>query len=252
MRDKIVRLAELISESNKIVVFTGAGISVESGIPDFRGPNGLWRKYDPRVASIDYFMNNPEGFWKFALDVAETLRNARPNPAHIAIAKLEELGKVHCVITQNIDGLHQRAGSKNVIEVHGNAYEASCISCGAPYKTEEILRKAAKGIPKCSFCGGLIKPNIVLFGERLPWGALFDAYKCAEKCDLMLIVGSSLVVYPAAEIPMKALKRGAKIAIVNLEPTPLDDYASVIVHGKAGEILPKVVDTTLKIIGRGK
>ncbi len=198
----------------------------------------------PDIASIHYFLPNPEGFWKMAKSLAKTLFNAKPNPAHIALAELEKMGKLRCIITQNIDSLHQKAGSKNVIEIHGTARTATCLSCGKKFRDVDILKMLDEGllVPVCDRCGGLIKVDAVFFGENLPRDALSRAMDESIHCDAMLVVGSSLVVYPVAYIS-SSIGKGARanIIVVNLEPTWFDRIADVVIHGKAGEILPEIV-----------
>ena len=245
----VLRVAKMLVESSYAIVFTGAGVSTESGIPDFRGPEGLWRRVDPEKFTIDYFYENPLEVWRLVAQLAEMFKDAKPNPAHYAIAELEEMGIVKTVITQNIDGLHQKAGSKRVIELHGNSRYAVCLVCGHRIPIEEALRIVARGeLPRCPRCGGVLKPDAVFFGEPLPRRELEEAFREAEKADLVLVVGSSLVVQPAAYIPLHAKETGAKIVIVNASRTAMDSIADVIVRGKAGEILPKILEKVKAII----
>jgi len=238
------RLAKIILTSKKVVALTGAGISTESGIPDFRGPSGLWKQVNPSLATIQSYRLFPEAFWYFMIKTANLILKAKPNRAHYALTELERLGKLSCVITQNVDGLHLKAGSKNVVELHGNMREAVCLSCGTVIPLKEALKKAKRGClrPYCKKCGGPIKLNVVLFNEPLPQEALERAIWESRSCDLMLVVGSSLQVYPAASLPEYAKLRGAKVVIINEEPTPFDDNADVVIRAKAGEALPAVVD----------
>lgn len=244
MHELAKRLAELLVESKYAIVFTGAGVSTESGIPDFRGPSGLWRKIDPEIFTIQYFMENPSLVWRLFIEYFARYRDAKPNPAHYAIARLEQIGIVKVVITQNIDGLHQAAGSRRVIELHGNLRYAVCLSCGQRIALDDAVSMIREGSdpPQCPRCGGLLKPDAVFFGEPLPVKALEDAFREAEKSDLVLVVGSSLTVYPAAYIPAHAVEHGARLVIVNLQPTPLDDIAVLVVREKAGVFLPRVVE----------
>ncbi len=238
----VEELADLIANSEYVVFFTGAGVSAESGIPTFRGKNGLWTRYNPdEVASIDGFMRNPKKFWEFAKELMVKVK-AKPNRAHYAIAELEEMGIVKAVITQNIDMLHQKAGSKRVLELHGSLRYVDCLNCGRTYLWEEIEGMVESGDVVCK-CGSYhLKPRIVFFGERLPEGVLREAVEEAKRCDLMVVVGSSLQVYPAAGIPMIAKESGAKLAIVNRDPTDKDWMFDVVLRGKAGDLLPKVVE----------
>ncbi|MEX2705659.1 MAG: NAD-dependent protein deacetylase [Candidatus Freyrarchaeum guaymaensis] len=243
--EEILGVARLIKESKKVVVLTGAGISVESGIPDFRGPDGLWKKFDPnKVGTITSFLSNPEDWWKMALELAPVLFNAEPNPGHIALAELEKMGKVQAIITQNIDGLHQKAGSKNVIEVHGNVRSATCLQCKKKYGIDYVISEVEKGnhVPRCAECNGIVKIDVVMFGEMLPEEAISEAYRLAQECDLLIVVGSSLVVYPVAALPGMVINRGSKTVIINMEDTGYTKYAEYHIHGKAGEILPQIVE----------
>lgn len=237
-------VAKMIIESKKTVALTGAGISTESGIPDFRGPEGLWKQIDPRLVTIQSFRMFPEVFWYFMVEKFESIMKAQPNKAHYALAELEKIGKLSSIITQNVDSLHFKAGSKNVIELHGSMREAVCMNCGTIIPMEEALKMAKKSyyLPMCEGCGGILKANVILFNESLPEEKLKRALYESRTCDLMLVVGTSLQVYPAAYMPTIAKQRGAKLAIVNMEPTPLDDSADAVIHAKAGEVLPVIVE----------
>jgi NAD-dependent deacetylase len=227
-----------------IVAFTGAGVSAESGIPTYRGAGGFWTKYDPdKYASIDYFERDPSYYWSFFRDTRlELLRHPRPNPAHQALTELEKRGKLLAVITQNIDGLHQEAGSQRVIELHGSSRRFHCLECRKPYSLEEVERELLRNLPpRCSDCTGTLRPDIVFFGELLPPGAMDEAHRLAAQASLMLVIGSSLIVYPAAQVPMIARSCGARLAIINDEPTPMDDLADWVIEGKAGEIMPQLL-----------
>jgi NAD-dependent deacetylase len=249
---EVERIAEMILESKKAVALTGAGISTESGIPDFRGPQGLWKQVDPRTSTIQFFRQFPDVFWQFMVDRLGSIVRAEPNRAHYALAELERMGKLSSVITQNVDGLHIKAGSRNVIELHGNVREAVCLSCGKVVPMEEAMGKVKRGYlpPRCE-CGGVLKPNVVLFNEPLPEEAYRRALLESGTCDLMLVVGTSLQVYPAAYLPVVAKQRGARLVIINMEPTPLDDVADVAIHAKAGEALPAIVNALKKSLGQG-
>lgn len=241
---QIEKAAALIVNSNYVVALTGAGISTPSGIPDFRSPgSGLWEKVNPMlVASFLSFCLRPQAFYDWARPLVRKLLEAEPNPAHHALAELEEMGLLKAVITQNIDDLHQRAGSKRVLELHGNMREATCLKCREVVSTQGMIgRFLEEGeVPSCP-CGGLLKPNIVLFGEPLPRWALLEAWGEAERCDLMLVLGSSLEVTPASEIPLIALRCGAKAIVVNYQPTPLHSQADVIIHEDVAEVLPQIL-----------
>ena len=247
--EEIVWLAQLIRESKKTIVFTGAGVSTESGIPDFRSPGGIWSKYDPEDFTIQRFISSLDArkaLWKMSIE-GELLMEAEPNPAHYAIVELHQLGKLDCVITQNIDNLHQRAGvpDDKVLELHGNIQWVVCLGCRSRFPLAQILQKVKEGIevPDCPDCQGILKPDAVFFGEALPQDAFQEAARRTQKCDLFIVVGSTLTVYPAADIPTYAGEAGIRLAIVNLTPTPLDHYATVVIRDKAGDIMPRVVES---------
>jgi NAD-dependent deacetylase len=242
---KAAALAELIREAGTVVALTGAGISVPSGIPDFRSPRtGLWANVDPmEVAHIDVFRRDPGRFWQFYGHRFQTLEDKRPNRAHEALAMLERAGLLRAVITQNIDRLHARAGTRELIEVHGSIAHSSCLSCGARYPLAEVRDRHAadpRGVPSCD-CGQPLKPDVVLFGEYLPFDALERAERLAAGADLMLCIGSSLEVYPVADLPRTTLAHGGKIAIVTQGPTPFDTWASVRMRGDVVEELEAVL-----------
>jgi NAD-dependent deacetylase len=242
--DKIKALASDIQKARKIVAFTGAGISAESGIPTYRGEGGLWTKYDSsKYASIGYFLQNPSYYWNFFKDVRyPILKKVKPNQAHLALFEMEKAGNLTTVITQNIDGLHQEAGSSSVIELHGTTRTIICMECSKKYRIEEVYAQLAEQIPPlCSACGGILRPEVVFFGEMLDPDILRHAYAAAASCDFMLAVGSSLVVYPAADIPMRAKQAGAKLAVINIGTTPLDSVADYVINQAAGSVLPQVV-----------
>ncbi len=242
MEELIGRIAELLANSKHAVVFTGAGISAESGIPTFRGKNGLWKKFDPEeVASIRGFIRNPKAFWNFARELILKTK-AKPNAGHYAIAELEKMGIVKAVITQNIDMLHQKAGSKRVLELHGSLELVDCLDCGKTYRWDDLVDRIERGEVACDECGSpYLKPRIVFFGEALPKEVLSEAIEEAKRSDVFVVVGSSLQVYPAASIPFIAKDSGAKLVIVNADPTDKDWLFDVVLHGKAGEVLPKIV-----------
>jgi NAD-dependent deacetylase len=224
---------------------TGAGVSAESGIPTFRGEGGLWTKFDPiKVASIEYFMADPSAYWKVSKDRGRVALVARPNPGHGALAALEVAGHLAAVVTQNTDGLHQESGSRNVIEVHGSGRTVQCLDCGNREPRSEVqARLEVEMPPRCKVCGGgFLKPTVVLFGEAMPQAAIQEAFALARQADVMLVVGTSLVVYPAADIPLVAVRAGAKLVVVNAEPTPFDELAEVVIRGKSGEVLPEIVE----------
>lgn len=240
MYDEICRL---VNTARRIVAFTGAGISAESGIPTYRGKGGMWTKYDPdKYASIDFFNRDPSYYWNFFKDVRfPLLKKAKPNPAHYTLAQLEETGKLACIITQNIDGLHQMAGSKDVIELHGNTRVIRCISCSRKYDMDDAFAMLQEELPPhCKDCSNVLRPDVVFFGESLPKERLERAFAEACSCDLLLAIGSSLVVYPAAHIPVLAKQAGAKLAIINMDPTPLDEIADCVLHCSASAALDSI------------
>lgn len=235
--------ADILRGSRRGVAFTGAGVSAESGIPTYRGQGGLWRRYDPyKVASYQRFLEDPTLYWQVALDRGREMRQAEPNPAHRSIADLERGGHLVAVVTQNTDGLHQRAGSRDVLELHGNARFVRCLDCGAVEPRPQVQARLQRELPpRCLLCRrARLKPTVVLFGEPMPRDVLRRSFEMAEDCDAMLCVGSTLVVHPAADIPWRALRHGAPVIVCNDEPTPLDTRADVVLRGRAGELLPQV------------
>jgi len=240
MTGKQTDLHSLIEASNRLVVFTGAGISAESGIPTYRGDDGVWNKYDPaKYAEISNFLADPAYYWSFFREIRyPVLRDATPNPAHLALATLEQRGKLKAVITQNIDGLHQEAGSKRVLELHGNTRRITCMDCGTTCSLEEVHTRLQEVFPPtCQACQGVLKPEVVFFGESLPPDVLDDAVDETRNCDLFLVVGSSLVVQPAASLPPLAVQSGAALVIINRDPTPQDHLARLVFHEKASDVL---------------
>jgi len=237
----IERASELLASARTGLAMTGAGVSAESGIPTFRGEGGLWSRYDPvKVASIDSFLEDPAGYWRVARERGPAVLGARPNPGHLALAALEKAGHLVGIVTQNTDGLHQDAGSRRVVELHGSSRAVQCLDCGTRERRSEVqARLDVEMPPKCRGCGGnFLKPTVVLFGEAMPIPAVEEAFTLAKAADVMLVVGSSLVVYPAAQVPLKAVEAGAALIVVNAEPTPFDRLATVVIHGRSGEVLP--------------
>ncbi|MCD6473533.1 MAG: NAD-dependent deacylase [Thermoplasmata archaeon] len=236
-RGNLKEVAEAIKDAKIVVALTGAGISTESGIPDFRSKNGLWSRFNiNEYGYIDNIISNPAKVWKMLRSLINDLKDAKPNPAHIALAKMEEKGYLHAIITQNVDSLHQKAGSKNVVEFHGNFREAICLQCRKIYPIEYALRQE---IPRCE-CGGLLKPNAVFFGEPIERDVLIKSFGYTENCNVMLVVGTSAMVYPAAQLPVMAKQNGAMIVEINEEPSMIAGIADHSFYGKAGEILPKL------------
>ncbi len=236
-------LAAALAASRYAVVLTGAGISTESGIPDFRSAGGLWERYDPmEVASLSTFLSEPERFWSFHRPRIDLLSGVEPNPAHLAVAELERRGVVRAVVTQNIDRLHAKAGS-DPIEVHGALDRGQCLRCDARVSIDELVARAdaaGDGVPRCA-CGFPMKSGVVLFGEALPAEAIEAAFDHAERADLMLVIGSSLLVAPVSRLPRVVLDNGGALAILTESETPYDDLAGVRLHGKAATQLPEAV-----------
>jgi len=239
---ELEKLASLIGKSRNIFVLTGAGISTESGIPDFRGPNGLYTKYPPYLFEIDFLRQDPKGFYNVYRELLNLILKAEPNSSHYFLAKLESMDKICLLATQNIDGLHQKAGSKKVVELHGNATKFYCEKCKRNFNLEEVLHFLDQGeIPRCS-CGGLVRPDVVFFGEPLKEKDLLLAFKKVEEADLFIVMGSSLVVYPAAYLPYKALENKIPLIILNKEETPLDGFAHLRIEEPLGSISSKLME----------
>lgn len=233
-------LAGLLAGRGPALVLTGAGVSTESGIPDFRSPDGIWAQFDPfEYASLEAFHEDPEKVWRFYGPRFEMLRRAEPNAGHRALAELERLGHVQALVTQNIDRLHRRAGSRQVLEVHGSIATSTCPACGAEYPFDAVVDLVAGGggAPRCASCEAVLKPDVVFFGELLAAEVIDRAYELARAARLCLVVGSALEVYPVAELPVETLRRGGTLAIVNRGPTALDHRAELRVEGSAGEVL---------------
>lgn len=245
--DERIKLArDLIARADNIVAFTGAGISTESGISDFRSPGGVWDRY--RVVTYQEFMADEEkrkGYWRMKSELFREMGGAKPNRAHLALAELERRGKLTCLITQNIDGLHQDAGNSpdKVIEIHGTNRTAYCLGCKKKWPIDEVQArlKECSFDPRCDACGGLIKPSTISFGQSMPEEEMRRAYEAALGCDLMLMIGSSLQVEPAASIPPEASRGGARLIFINRDTTPWDHIADVRFHEDAGEVLSSIV-----------
>ena len=243
----VANAADLLRTASRAIALTGAGVSAESGIPTFRGEGGLWTKYDPvKVSSIDSFLADPSAYWQVSKDRGGIALAARPNPGHEALARLEASGRLAALITQNTDGLHQAAGSRRVIELHGSGRTVECLECGAREARAEVqARLDVEMPPRCRSCGSIfLKPTVVLFGEPMPAPAINEALELARLSDVILVVGTSLVVYPAAEVPLVAVRSGARMIVVNAEPTPFDGLAEVVIHGRSGEVLPEIARLT--------
>lgn len=246
--DVLERVAGWAAEARAGVGFTGAGISTESGIGDFRGPGGFWERNDQRKFTIQNYVRNPEHRkerWRMAVERRSFMRpDTKPNAGHVGLARLEELGCIRGVITQNVDGLHHDAGSGTVIELHGSARRIVCLSCHESWPASEILARVEAGEedPECTFCGGILKSATISFGQQLPADAVEQAHELSLGSDFFLVVGSSLVVYPAAGFPQIAKQAGAKLVIVNREPTELDHLADAVISADAGPTLQTLVE----------
>jgi len=247
--EQMEQLVDLVRAGRRIVAFTGAGISTESGIPDFRGPGGVWEKVDPADFHIDRFLASEESrrrYWKRSTAMYAQILESRPNAAHHAVVALEAMGRLGAVVTQNVDGLHQEAGTDpaRLIELHGNSRTVACMGCGrhVPRKEFQPLVSEAGDAPPCPDCGGLMKPATISFGQMLTPESLHRAAEETDACDLFLVIGSSLVVYPAAQFPLRALRAGAPLVIINRQETPHDPYATLVINGTAGEVLSGLME----------
>jgi NAD-dependent deacetylase len=253
MKEKTFLIAKKIAEGGKNVIFTGAGISTESGIPDYRSKGGIWDKFRP--VYFDEFMSSKTArveYWRRKSELYHDLVQAKPNPAHMSIVKLHEMGLLESVITQNIDGLHQKSGlpDEKVIELHGNTLRARCMSCGAVVSIDEAQKRIEAGdlAPECN-CGGYLKPDTISFGQAMPAKEVEQATELSSNCDFFMVVGSTLLVQPAALMPNYAKQRGAFLAIVNLSETPYDGMCDALIRGKAGEMLTEIVVEVKDILG---
>lgn len=235
-------LIERLARARSVAVLTGAGISAESGVPTFRDPGGLWERFRPEeLANVQAFLRNPDLVQRWYAYRRKLVREVEPNPGHYALVELERMVPDFTLITQNVDNLHRQAGSRRVVELHGNLLRSYCIDCGRP-ADEVDLEAAAEGKPvRCPACGGLIRPDVVWFGELLPEEALAEAYAACERAEVFLSVGTSAVVYPAAGLPLEAKRAGAYVAEINLQPSAIADQVDALLLGKAGEILPALV-----------
>ncbi len=245
LAQRIQEAADILANSKKVTILTGAGISTPSGIPDFRSPgDGLWEQYNPlEVASLATFRFNQESFFHWLHPLACKILNAHPNPAHIALAELEKTGQDITIITQNVDGLHQKAGSTQVLEVHGNLRTLTCVSCFTRETSDAYMEAYVKDqtIPKCPKCHDLLKPDVVLMGEQLPARIWLKAQETSKQCDLLIVAGSSLEVLPVAGLPMRAIENGAHLIVINHSKTYIDVRADIVFHENVAEILPLIV-----------
>ena len=253
MEELVKRVARMIGNAKKIVVFVGAGLSTESGIPDFRSPGGVWDRYDPEDFYFQNFISDRskrEKYWEMATEMYDGMKDAKPNAGHMAVAELERLGKLDCLITQNIDGLHFKAGNSEnkVLELHGTAMHVACLDCRRRYERAAIQECITAGdrAPQCDACGGLLKPATISFGQAMPERETAEAFRRSADCDLFIVIGSSLVVYPAAQMPVVAKQAGAKLVIVNRDETACDNRADVIIRGQAGTIMGAILDEVKK------
>ena len=242
--DRILEAVELLQRAGSITAFTGAGISTESGISDFRSKGGVWDRY--RIVTYQEFIASHDArveYWKMKRELFTEIKGAGPNEAHHALAELEKMGKLKCLVTQNIDGLHQDAGSSSVIELHGTNRKAVCLSCGKFWPIEEIQERLEAGevAPECTECRGFIKPATVSFGQSMPEQEMKKAYECAVRCDLLIMIGSSLQVEPAASIPREAHRTGARLIYINRTETPTDHLAEVLFRENAGEVMSALI-----------
>jgi NAD-dependent deacetylase len=244
---RLAAAASAVREAESVVALTGAGVSTASGIPDFRGESGIWKRHDPMDFHVDRFRADPAGFWADRLDLQASIfddGDVAPNPAHEALAEMEAAGHLDTLITQNIDGLHQEAGSESVIEIHGSAARVSCQECGERSDADPVMERARDGElpPTCAECDGVLKPDTVLFGEQLPQEALLRSKTSARNADVFMAVGSSLTVEPAASLPRQAARQGATLLVTNLESTPLSGRAEFDLRVDVTEVLPTLVD----------
>lgn len=244
----------MINNSRRVIVFTGAGISTESGIQDFRSQNGLWQQWNPDELTFDKFMSSRasrEHYWGFSRAIWPTMSKAKPNVGHYAIAQLYQMGRLQAVITQNVDGLHQASGlpEDKVIELHGTLAWVSCLRCGRRWPRQEIedmMDRTGEKAPECS-CGGYLKQATIAFGQSLPADAIVKAQELSGDCDLFIVAGSSLVVYPAAQMPLIAKQHGARLVIITLSDTPHDSYADVVINAGTGQTLQAILDLVKKV-----
>ncbi|MEW6571065.1 MAG: NAD-dependent deacylase [Nitrospirota bacterium] len=242
---RIEQAIELIKGAKRVTAFTGAGISTESGISDFRSPGGVWDRY--RIVTFQEFLSSHDSrveYWKMKKELFYEMKDAKPNKAHLALAELERIGKLDCLITQNIDGLHQEAGSTNVIELHGTNRKAICVKCGKLWPIEEIqvILETGNLDPCCDVCNGYVKPATISFGQSMPEKDMIKAYECALQCDLFIMIGSSLQVEPAASMPREAKRVGAALIFINRTETPYDYMATTIFRESAGQVLAEIVE----------
>ena len=240
MHSAIAQAGDWVRAAQSVAALTGAGISAESGVPTFRGPGGLWRNFRPEeLATPAAFARDPKLVWEWYDWRRGVVAQAQPNAGHRAVAELEQRKKEFWLITQNVDGLHERAGSRRLIRLHGDIWQVRCMACGREERNEQVPLETLP--PRCP-CGGLMRPGVVWFGEPLPAKALEAAFDAARRAEVFLVLGTSSVVYPAAGLPLMALERGARVIEINLEPTELSSRAQISLRGKTGELLPQILD----------
>ncbi|MBW1781795.1 MAG: Sir2 family NAD-dependent protein deacetylase [Deltaproteobacteria bacterium] len=249
MDRQIEKGAEIIGAAQKILVFTGAGLSTESGIPDFRSPGGIWEKYDPSDFYFQKFISDEtsrEKYWQMSTEFYDTIRDAMPNQAHLAIKTLEDHGKLLAIVTQNIDNLHHKAGNSpnKIIELHGTVISVSCLTCKKKYERDDIQARLGSGVkvPYCDDCGGILKPDTISFGQAMPQEEMERSMIAAAQCDLCMVLGSSLVVYPAASIPIHAVQSSARLMIINRDPTPQDGEADLVIRMSVSDALNRMLE----------
>jgi len=255
MEKSISEAAKLIRNSQKILIFTGAGISTESGIPDFRSAGGIWDRYNPSDFYLQNIISSEKSrlkYWEMSSEYYNVMKKALPNQAHLAVKQIEDAGKLLAIVTQNIDRLHHRAGNspEKIIEIHGTAFLVSCLSCGAIYERDEIEERIKRGerLPCCDKCSGILKPATISFGQAMPEEKMTESIIYAYQCDLCIVLGSSLVVYPAASIPEQAADSGAHLIIINRDKTPLDHKADVVINDSISNIMNVLVELCLSSI----
>ncbi|MCD6561894.1 MAG: Sir2 family NAD-dependent protein deacetylase [Deltaproteobacteria bacterium] len=248
MDNLVSKGTQMIEEARKMLVVTGAGLSTESGIPDFRSPGGVWDKYDPSELYFDRFLSSEKArvtYWQMSVEFYDTMKDAQPNRAHMAIKELEDRSKLLAIVTQNIDHLHHKAGNtpEKIIEIHGTAFTVSCLDCGKKYERDVIEERLKSGVkvPYCDDCGGILKPDTISFGQSMPEEKMALAFMHASECDLCIVMGSSLVVYPAASVPEEAVRNGSKLIIINRDTTSLDSQADLVIHDSVSRILGQMV-----------
>ena len=249
MEEFIEKGARMMEKAGAILVFTGAGLSTESDIPDFRSPGGIWDRYDPADFYFQRIVSDEkvrERYWEMSREFYAGMKDARPNRGHLALKELEEMERLQAIVTQNIDFLHQKAGNtpEKIIEIHGTAFTVSCLSCGKQYGRDEIEERLERGVkvPSCDTCSGILKPDTISFGQAMPEEKMAKAFEHAVACDLCLVLGSSLVVYPAASVPAHAVDCGAALMIINRDPTPLDQRADLVIHAGLGDTLGRIME----------